>query len=428
MKPRSFAGGDGGSGAAEGRTVDGGFAPNQLSARNSSGAHAREGIDLRRARRALSVMLIDADAVDAKYIRWLLESMGRYEVQVVVAPSVGEARRLSATRDFDVYLSDFWLNQETSIAFIREIAVRQPKAAILLLTSLGSEDIEELGLRAGAHGFLTKFELSEKALELGISACLSRSEALHAMRQRIRLVEQRYDGVLGTAAAERLGFLARLDDLCQLAKVGAGEGARDILQDLAGSLAELRRDLLDGLSGEGHGDRAKPAVGEPVQAEFDFLRDIETERAGPEAEGEETCGQAVSQSGTDLRDIVAEAVDFYGFEAQLKGVDVSAVGAEQEVLVGGDRLIWVAALVGILEWVASMCPTAITLWSHPARDGIPATVRILGRAVAAGGDVEDGVLAWPSQLFLPLGATHACERSSDGSVAVVLGLPNSPVS
>ncbi|WP_321338551.1 response regulator [Breoghania sp.] len=426
MKPRSFAGGDGGSGAAEGRTVDGGFALNQLSARNSPGAHAREGIDLRRARRALSVMLIDADTVDAKYIRWLLESMGRYEVQVVVATSVGEARRLSATRDFDVYLSDFWLNQETSIAFIREIAVRQPKAAILLLTSLGSEDIEELGLRAGAHGFLTKFELSEKALELGISACLSRSEALHVMRQRIRLLEQRYDGVLGTAAAERLGFLARLDDLCQLAKGGAGEDARDTLHELAGSLAELRRDLLDGLSGEGHGDRARP--GEPVQAEFDFLRDIEKEEVGAAADGEETCGQGGTENGTDLRDIVAEAVDFYGFEAQLKGVDVSAVGGEQEVLVGGDRLVWVAALVGILEWVAGMCPTAITLWSHSARDGIPATVRILGRAVAAGGDVEDGVLAWPSQLFLPLGATHACERSSDGSVAVVLGLPNRPVS
>ncbi len=426
MKPRSFAGEDGGSGAAEGRTFGGGFEATQVSARNAFQAHAQERGGLRVARRSLSIMLIDADAVDAKYIRWLLESMARYQVQVVVAASMAEARRLSATRDFDVYLSDFWLNQETSIAFIREISVRQPRAGILLLTSLGSEDIEELGLRAGAHGFLTKFELSEKALELGISACLSRSEALHVMRQRIRLLEQRYDGVLGTAAAERLGFLARLDDLCQLAKGGAGEDARDTLHELAGSLAELRRDLLDGLSGEGHGDRARP--GEPVQAEFDFLRDIEKEEAGAAADGEETCGQAGTENGTDLRDIVAEAVDFYGFEAQLKGVDVSAVGGEQEVLVGGDRLVWVAALVGILEWVAGMCPTAITLWSYPARDGIPATVRILGRAVAAGGDVEDGVLAWPSQLFLPLGATHACERSSDGSVAVVLGLPNRPVS
>ncbi len=391
-------------------------------------------METRPERRALSIMLIDDDAVDAKYIRWLLENMTRYAVEVVEVASVEEARRLSATRSFDVYLSDFWLNRETSISFIRDISARQPKAAILLLTSLGSEDIEELGLRAGAHGFLTKFELSEKALELGISAGLSRSEAMFAMRRRIRWLEQRYEHVLGRSAAERLSFLARLDDLSHLANGASGEGVDEVLQELAGSLAELRRELLDGLAGEGQGARAKPEVGEPVQVEFDFLNDREPEGAEPDADDANDADDAGRRApeeepvATDLRDIVADAVDLYGYEAQLKAVEISAVGAEHVIPVGGERAVWIAALVGILEWVAGMCPTAITLWSHPARNGIPATVRILGRAVAAGGDIEDGALVWPSQLLLPLGATHACERSSDGSVAVVLGLPRRPAS
>ncbi|WP_321342354.1 response regulator [Breoghania sp.] len=379
----------------------------------------------------LSIMLIDDDAVDAKYIRWLLENMTRYAVEVVEVSTVEEARRLSTIRGFDVYLSDFWLNRETSISFIRDISARQPKAAILLLTSLGSEDIEELGLRAGAHGFLTKFELSEKALELGISAGLSRSEAMFAMRRRIRWLEQRYEYVLGRSAAERLSFLARLDDLNHLANGASGEGVDEVLQELAGSLAELRRELLDALAGEGQGARVKPEVGEPVQVEFDFLNDREPEGAGPNAgDADDAGGRAPEEEpiATDLRDIVAEAIELYGYEAQLKAVEISAVGAEHVIPVGGERAVWIAALVGILEWVAGMCPTAITLWSHPARDGIPATVRILGRAVAAGGDIEDGALVWPSQLLLPLGATYACERSSDGSVAVVLGLPREPAS
>ena len=258
----------------------------------------------------------------------------------------------------------------------------------MLLTNFGCADIEELGLRAGAHGFVFKAELSENAIEFGISAGLSRAEALADMRRRILRLERERDELRHAVSRDRMEMLARLDDLHQHAVDDLAEAEPAAGGHIADALVEMRREILE------------RAAGHTVRADAPALP-------------------------SDLRDIVDEAVEAYGYEADLRGISVVLGPSSLAVPVEVDRVSWVAALVGVLEWVAGMAPTVITLWCHAARSGVPATVRILARSVA-GDDHEDGALLWPEGLVLPAGGSSACERSSDGSIAIVLGLSPEP--
>jgi DNA-binding NarL/FixJ family response regulator len=84
---------------------------------------------------------------------------------------VGEAEdgegglRAAADCGPDVVLLDVGLPDVSGIEVARELHQRSPEMAVVLVSTHDREDYGELALASGARGFISKLELSGKALE-----------------------------------------------------------------------------------------------------------------------------------------------------------------------------------------------------------------------------------------------------------------------
>ncbi len=84
---------------------------------------------------------------------------------------VGEAEdgaaglRAAADCKPDVVLLDVGLPDVSGIEVARELHERDPELAVVVVSTHDREDYGELALASGARGFLSKLELSGKALE-----------------------------------------------------------------------------------------------------------------------------------------------------------------------------------------------------------------------------------------------------------------------
>ena len=128
--------------------------------------------------RSLSCVILDDDRIDAEYLAYQLKQIENYKFDIVSAKSIEEARRVTQSRVFDLYLIDFWMGHETSIAFINELASQRNHKSIVLLSSLEEDRFQEMGLRAGAVQFLSKSELTPVNLESCIRSARSTAEKL----------------------------------------------------------------------------------------------------------------------------------------------------------------------------------------------------------------------------------------------------------
>jgi DNA-binding NarL/FixJ family response regulator len=78
----------------------------------------------------------------------------------------GEAGlRAAAACEPDVVLLDVGLPDVSGIEVARELHERAPEMAVVMVSTHDREDYGELALASGARGFISKVELSGKALE-----------------------------------------------------------------------------------------------------------------------------------------------------------------------------------------------------------------------------------------------------------------------
>ncbi len=83
----------------------------------------------------------------------------------------------------DIYFIDYRLGVKTGLDLLREPAVRRQNAApLVLLTGLGSEEIDLEAMRLGAADYLIKSELTQEKLDRCIRYSLERAEILKASR------------------------------------------------------------------------------------------------------------------------------------------------------------------------------------------------------------------------------------------------------
>lgn len=120
--------------------------------------------DRPRALRPLAVLYVEDDADDLFLMRRHLANSAHFQVDLVHAQTLDAARTLAGEHDFDVVLCDFWLGGDTTVPLIDELA-RATAAAVVLVSSLENEDIELIGRRAGAAGFVAKDDLSAAGLD-----------------------------------------------------------------------------------------------------------------------------------------------------------------------------------------------------------------------------------------------------------------------
>jgi DNA-binding NarL/FixJ family response regulator len=115
-------------------------------------------------REKIQALLVDADSLDNLSLAHIAARCKQLEIVVTACRSLADARTLLAERRFDVIYLEYWLGEETSIAFIHDMATLLD-APCVVLTDLDEPDIRRLAFRAGAHAFLSKDGLGPQALE-----------------------------------------------------------------------------------------------------------------------------------------------------------------------------------------------------------------------------------------------------------------------
>ncbi|AXS39681.1 response regulator [Breoghania sp. L-A4] len=349
--------------------------------------------------RKLSVLLVDDDEVDAKYICWVLGCISRYKFDIVHVTSSEEAIAADSGRRFDLYLVDFWLMHETAIPLIGELGEMHSRAPIVVLTNLNNGEIEDLGIRAGALGFLCKGDLSEKALELVISSALFTRQVELDLKQRISDLEAQRDHALAGGSAVWLQALSNLNAVSRTfdAALSSGADARkdegaenrhDAFGTVAGGLVSARRELLDTLSGVG----SPEAIARPSQP-------------------------------VDVGSAIVRAIEAYRDEARLNGVDLAFEAPREPVLLVRHPAVLQAFIIMMIDCVARGNPSAITISVRIVDDAIPACAGSLHIAVTP----EGGSAARPSCMHMDtlrrVAASIGARIAGPGEDAGPLGEP-----
>ena len=114
---------------------------------------------------AVNLLLAEDDRIVRVTVRDALEDAG----YVVVACGDGlEALRLSEARSFDIVLTDVRMPGISGVELFRHLRVRQPGAAVLLMTAFADTDDAVAVIREGARDYISKpFEMVELLLRLG---------------------------------------------------------------------------------------------------------------------------------------------------------------------------------------------------------------------------------------------------------------------
>lgn len=185
-------------------------------------------------RRAIRVLYVEDDVDDVFLVERQMRALPGFSVDFHHAATLGVAQdRVRADR-FDVVLCDFWLGCETTIPLIDELRDREQPCPTVLVSSLENDDIELIGRRAGAAGFVAKADLSPSALDRIFTTLLPAEERA-----------ERQDAGLGRWIQV---LLASLNDS------GAGLGAADeesraIIEEFVTASGVSRLALAEALAG-----------------------------------------------------------------------------------------------------------------------------------------------------------------------------------
>src|SRR3972149_6187162 len=99
------------------------------------------------------VLVIDDDAAVRETVAIALDKAGH---DVNRASTLRGARELLSTARFDVVISDIYLEGETGLELLEEIAEREDGPKVILMTARGSVETAAIAARTGAFDYIAK--------------------------------------------------------------------------------------------------------------------------------------------------------------------------------------------------------------------------------------------------------------------------------
>lgn len=145
----------------------------------------------------LSVLFVEDDEIDAELVEMALKKSTVFDIKVTRARNAGEVREVLSQTAFDLMLLDFWLGPDTGLSILEELGGRHSRIPVVLLTGYSSQDIQQLGHRAGALNFLPKDDVSANTLDAVIRSTLHthelESELFANLVERDRTLRKKLD-------------------------------------------------------------------------------------------------------------------------------------------------------------------------------------------------------------------------------------------
>jgi signal transduction histidine kinase len=182
------------------------------------------------------VLLVDDDEDDYYLIREQLEQTQVRSITLAWADTYENAQTQLASERFDAVLVDYRLGAQTGTELIREMTERSYPAPFILLTGVGSYEVDVEAMQAGATAYISKTEANSLLLERTIRYAVERKhaeEALRAARDEARAAE-------GALQARNEEIEVMTQQLWQTAKLATmGELAASIAHELNNPLQIL---------------------------------------------------------------------------------------------------------------------------------------------------------------------------------------------
>lgn len=138
------------------------------------------------ARLGMDVLLIDDDEDDYILTRDLLSDSPDWDGQLTWASSFEEGRRLLSSERYDAILVDNILGERRGLDLISEATERHDAAPFILLTGLGSSQVDFDAVKAGATLYLTKHDISPALLVRSIQYAIERRQAEQAQAELLQ--------------------------------------------------------------------------------------------------------------------------------------------------------------------------------------------------------------------------------------------------
>jgi DNA-binding response OmpR family regulator len=189
---------------------------------------------------AISVLYVEDDADDVFLVGRQLSALAGFDVDYSHASTIAEARAAIGRHRPDVILCDFWLDSETTVPFIGELKVAAGMTPLVLVSTLDNDDIELIGRRAGADGFIAKADMT--------AACLGR------VFSTLLMPPARQTARSGTAVVWLKALIQTLDRAESATQrmafpLDASPDERGIIEAILGQSEDVRADLVDQLGG-----------------------------------------------------------------------------------------------------------------------------------------------------------------------------------
>ncbi|MBD1925866.1 response regulator [Trichocoleus sp. FACHB-90] len=146
----------------------------------------------------LKILIVDDDEVDRMAVRRSLKTAG-IKMEVVEAINCQEAIASLRHGDFDCVFLDYRLPDGDGLSLVQDIRSSGFKAALVVLTGQGDEQIAVEVMKAGASDYISKSKVSPESLARSLRNAirLNRAETLaQTANQLLQESEQRYRFVL----------------------------------------------------------------------------------------------------------------------------------------------------------------------------------------------------------------------------------------
>lgn len=199
---------------------------------------------------AVRVLYIEDDEDDYLLTREVFEELEEADrFELVWMSTFEDGLEALCYGDYDVCLLDYRLGARDGIELLGEALVRGCNIPIILLTGLGSREVDRAAMDAGAADYLVKGEISPPLLERSIRHSIERRRA---ELQRERAIQQR-DEIQRIVAHDLRGPLNTIGMLAQLMErklpsIDEAEACRKHLALQRSAISKMNRlieDLLD---------------------------------------------------------------------------------------------------------------------------------------------------------------------------------------